>query len=247
MSLGKVVIGRTLESLMYAFYDGCHYLSTSAIGPQFYEKHLLSSSLSISSKKIWDKLKVLHSLSGKVIPSVNYRALRIRDNELTVSSDLGVQKYVFEKCIIFDSAPIDHENEIVESRAETFSVIDDFELKRLGREYRTIDPLHREGSLARDLYFYTSERIPGAKYVTDCAVASFLTAEMLYSVDFSDTAVKFIVEREIANTLDIKGKNMGFYKNGSIKYYKPEATHKHRFVQKIDNNVYEDSKSVIFL
>ena len=96
------------------------------------------------------------------------------------------------------------------------------------------------------VHFYTSERVDGASFVTDCVSESILTQSQLHSFDFSDTIARFVVERHL-QSVGVLGLVAGKYKSGKIKYRKPKVKHVRRYISKIDNNIYKQTKSVKFL
>ena len=77
-------------------------------------------------------------------------------------------------------------------------------------------------------------------------VESELTEEQINSFDYSDTMVRFMVERHLAS-VGVHGTFMMYYKNGKAKYRKPKVKHVNRFIYPRDNNVYEDTDSVKML
>ena len=96
------------------------------------------------------------------------------------------------------------------------------------------------------IYYYISDRVDGANYVTDCVVESRLSKQQINSVEYSDSMVRFLVERHLSS-IGIKGNVNGKYKSGKLKYRKPKVKHARRIVKTIENNQYADSERIRFV
>ncbi len=244
MHLDDVVIGHSLSSLLYAYNNGYYFLSVFPHGPYFYETNLYYE----NPQQIWREYRLKLSLLGKALVSSDTSCPQIRGQKLVLNSTNGIQEYSFERCHVASGTRINHENEIMAPSPPSYKVIDDFEVRRLGKKYNNIRPIYRPSvMLGREIHFYTSSRISGASYITDCIVISELTYNMLHDIEYSDVAVKFLLESEMRKTRDIQGKKMGRYKSGKVKYHKPEATHCTRRIIEKDNNEYIDTDIVKFI
>ena len=127
-----------------------------------------------------------------------------------------------------------------------YRVIDDFELSNLGGKFSYLQPKIAKESFAGQIHYYTSLRVDGANYVTDCAVESVLDEQQVYDVNYSDSIVRFAVKRHLTS-LGIHGTFMNYYKNGEPKYRRPKIVHRNRTVIRQEKNKYIDSESVKFL
>ena len=129
---------------------------------------------------------------------------------------------------------------------KTYRVIDDFELSVLGPKRYELDPLCYSTSLVKELHFYCSGRVDGSDYITDCVTESELTQEQINSIDYSDSMVRFVVERHLTS-LGVYGRLMKYYDSGKPKYRKPKVVHAKRLAYEKDNNLYKDSDKIVFL
>lgn len=234
MLLKKVVIGSTVESANFALAEGYYFISTREYMQPFY-----------GPVDKWSRAILELGFSGKLLSYNECPTVRIEDNNLKVSSDNKVYKYQFETCYVLDPTKVHHENEIVKAKKKTFLVLDDFELSQLGKATKAIPNMVTGSGFARKIIFYTSDRVDGATYITDCVVESLLTQENLNNFDYSDTMAKFIVERYLKSQ-NINGLFMNLYKNGTPKYRKPSVKHVRRLIMENDNNTYKDSETVKF-
>ena len=135
---------------------------------------------------------------------------------------------------------------ILEFNESTFLVLDDFEISTLGGKYKELASLYQNDNLASRMVFYTSNRVPGANFITDCIVESILTEGELVDFNYSDSITKIIVERRLEK-LGVTGQYMGNYKSGRPKFRKPKVKHVSRSVFFRDNNTYASSENIQFV
>ena len=233
MLLEAVVIGSTVKSASFAATEGHYFINVREQLQPFYDQ--------ISE---WSRLILELGLSGKLLSYDEAPKVRIEDDIIKIATDSRTIKYQFGRCYVLDPTRVQHENELIKTNPKTFLVLDDLELSQMGKR-ESIPELVTDLDFARRIVFYTSDRVDGASYITDCVVESILTHEHLNSFDYSDTMVKFVIERYLKSQ-DVNGIFMNLYKNGTPKYRKPIVKHVKRLVFEKDNNIYEDSKTVKF-
>ena len=236
MLLDKVVIGSSLQAAYYAIINDCFFVPNRQSPPLFYRENIST----------WPKLNIMLGLLSKLITFEDTETIRLTDNQLKISAQNMTYKYNFEQCFVFDTTGIQLENEVVETNPKTFLVLDDFELSTLGEHRFEIEPVTNGEGFAREIHFYSSDRVDGASYITDCIVESELTQEQVNDFDFSDTMTRFVVERHLTS-VGIYGTLMTYYKNGNPKYRKPKVKHVKRLIYPQDNNVYSNTRSVKIL
>jgi len=246
--LKDVVIGSSVESMFYAFTnDYFHILSSSNI-PIFYKECCLNLFGNPRQDYTWSRLFLLLSLQGQMIDNADLQNIRLQERKLKIITSSHNQEYEFNNCHIFEPAPIvfDLDIEVLKSENPVYIVYDDFELSNLGGRHTFLPPKISISNFAKEIHFYSSSRVDGSKYITDCVAESHLSYEDLMDFDYSDTMARFAVERYL-DSIDIKGNKIGLYKNGSNKYRKPRVLHNKRVVIKKDNNLYKDTKNVFFI
>lgn len=246
MLLKNVTIGSTTESLLYAYLNDNYFLPTLSFGPIFYDKVPIPFLAHSREDITWSRLQLVMALSGKLLNYENIANIKIQGSEIKISTSDGLFKYKFEKCKIFDPTGISLENEIKEKIESVYKVYDDFELSNLGGKHKFLKAKMSSEKLARKIHYYTSDRVDGANYVTDCVAESLLNEEQINDVNFSDSIVRFSVIRHLTS-LGIHGTFMNLYKNGQPKYRKPRVTHRERIVIKQEKNKYKDSEHVKFV
>ena len=246
MLLEKVVIGSTVESLMYSFLNGYHFLS-SRRAPCLYYSALDFGILNCKTEvEAWEKFSFLQGLLGKLLSYKGISNIKVSEQDIKVSSLEGTHRHPFNECYIFDTSIAKLDNDALIAKPASFLVLDDFELSQLGPKQTSIPARCLTEVFAAKINFYSSDRVAGAQYITDCVVESTLTREQLYEFDHSDTMARFEVERYL-QAQSIHGSFMGKYKNGSPKYRKPKVKHVKRLVFEQDNSIYADSPKIKFL
>lgn len=246
MFLGCVTVGSNIESAAYALVNDTYFLPTLKFGPLFYENVDFQFLPNKRKDYCWSRLLLFLSMQGKLLDTEPDSQISISENKLKISNTNKTSKFNFEKCFIFDTTDLILDNKITEHKAPIFRVFDDFELSNLGGKHKRLDSKISKDSLATQIHFYTSNRVDGADYVTDCVSESYLSEEQLRDFDFSDSMVRFCVIRYLTS-LNIHGNFMKLYKNGTPKYRKPRVTHKKRIVVKKEMNTYKDSENIKFL
>ena len=101
-------------------------------------------------------------------------------------------------------------------------------------------------NFAKELHFYSSDRVDGSNYITDCVIESELTQDQINSFDYSDSMARFVVERHLTS-LGVHGRFMKYYDSGKPKYRKPKVTHVKRLVFEKDNNKYKNTNKIKFI
>lgn len=245
MFLEKIVIGSTVEAAFFSFVNDAIFINTRLDPPMFYNQLSVPIFGTTSQIQVWSKINLMLSFLGKHIRATEETSLKVKGSAIFLTDGLFKKTYNFDKCFIFDPTRIDLENEVLKAK-EKFFVLDDLELSNLGKKYLDIQPKNSNDAFVKKINFYSSDRVLGSNYITDCVVESFLEKEQLYNYEYSDTITKFYIERYLEN-LNIKGVFMNFYKNGEPKYRKPKVKHVKRLVFKKDLSLYKNSDKIKFI
>ncbi len=246
MLLNGVVIGSTVEAAYYALVNDYHFMPTRKTPPVFYKKTSKPLYDTDNEPHVWNKINLSLGLASKRISFGDHASIRVSENEVKIVCDNVTFRYGFKKMYIFDPTGVQVETEIQEAYPKTFKILDDFELSNLGPKRYQLPSLVDSSVLAKEIHFYSSNRVDGANFITDCVVESELTYEQLNSFDYSDSIVRFIVERYLTS-IGINGIFMKYYDSGKPKYRKPKVVHVKRLVFEKDNNTYKDTDSIKFL
>ena len=245
MLLKRVVVGSTIEAAIYALLEDAVFLNTRLDPPMFYRELPFSILGSTSEPELWTKICLKLSFLGQRLDITEVGSIRIRENTITIIDDLLKSTYSFEECVVFDATRVDLEAKIQKARQPLYLVLDDLELSCLGKKVFEMPEVRNSDDFVSRINFYSSDRIDGAKHITDCVVESYLTKDQLYEYEYSDTVVRFTVEKALSS-LGVNGRFMKMYENGNPKYRKPVVKHVKRLVFEKDQNEYRSSKSVKF-
>jgi len=246
MFLDKVVIGNTIESLFYALKTDS-YIVYNRKKPHLFYRELPFSILGESREpKAISRLLLSMSLLGKVIQFEGIESIRMSDHSLKIYANNQVYDYQYELCEVFDSTGVTHERDILQPNQPMYHVIDDFELRNIGRSVKNVPSMYQGEQFVSSMHFYTSDRVDGANFITDCVTDSYLTTSQLQDFEYSDSIIKFVVERYL-RSVGVNGTVAGINKNGTTKFRRPVVKHVKRLVFEEDRNIYKDSESVRFV
>ena len=221
-------------------------MPTRKMPQMFYDSLDIPILSATTAPEAWIKLNLTLGLLSKRIIVSERSTIRVIDDQLKISRDNTTFKYNFENLYVFDPTGINLENKIKTPKSKTFTVIDDFELSVLGPKKYELPSIKSDSNFVKKLYFYSSDRVDGSDFITDCVVESELTQQQLNDFDYSDTMVKFAVERHL-ESIGVHGRFMKYYASGKPKYRKPNVLHTKRLVFEKDNNIYEDTDQVKFV
>ena len=248
MLLSDVVIGHSLESALFAYYNQYYFIPSDNFQPLFFEECLDFSLFGTNNKRsIYDNVKDLLGFLSLNLDYPDLQQIRIQGDQIKLFNDNLLIDFQFEKCYICDTTNIAHENDVLTPGEETYRVIDDFKVNKMGMDTLHVDPVFTEDKLLAEVYFYNSLRVDGTKYVTDIVTVSNLSKQDLYDFDYSDTIATFKL-RDTLNKMGYYGLvDKTVYKNGKNKIRKIVLEHLKRYVLPVDNNTYKDTESVKFI
>ena len=240
------MIGSSVEAAYYALVNEYYFIPTRKMPPMFYNKLQVPLLGSERESDVWPKLNIMMGLLSRRLTFNQSPSIRVTDNIIKIATQNTTFKYSFDKLYVFDPTGVQFENDIKISKRKTFIVLDDFELSNMGPKRYELSGLCQQNGFARKLHFYSSDRVDGSSYITDCVVESELNQQEINCFEYSDSMVRFVVERHL-KSLGVHGILMKYYDSGKPKYRKPKVTHVKRMVFEKDNNIYEDSQSVKFI
>lgn len=246
MLLTKAVIGSTVEAAYFALVNDFFFIPTRKTPPMFYNEAPIPSLKTRTEPESWNKVNTMLGLSSKRICFPETSALKIEEGIVKIVSENTVFRYQFDKIYVFDTTSIKIDNKIKKALPKTFIVIDDFELSTMGQKRYHLPTTTRQENFAKKINFYCSGRVDGSDYITDCVVESEMTQEQINLFEYSDSMVRFVVQRHL-EAIGVRGSLMKYYNNGMPKYRKPKVKHVKRIVQEKDNNIYEDTDIVKIL
>ena len=135
MLLDRLVIGDSVESIVYAFLTDSYFIPTLTFGPIFYKQ---VDQMFLGSKRqdlSWSRMQLILALSGKMLNYESIISIKITDNNIRISTKEEVYKHQFNLCLVFDTTKVQLENEILKPLPNIYIVYDDFKISNLGKKY----------------------------------------------------------------------------------------------------------------
>lgn len=242
----NIVIGSSLSAVVFAFNNQYPLFFTHPRKPFRFDYLKPESDLGcvklFSSKEIqtfdgakfmgcpkyllWERLVFLLSLDGLVPLSDLCANIRETDQRVVCSNDYSkIFEFDYGTCHYFgddNSSGFVFEKKIAKPK---FVCYDWVAFNRGGKH--DIDYIHTGDDLAREIWFYPSDRIDGNTAVKDACVVSLLDAEQVDHFDCSETMARFKMIHEMESR-GMKGKFNGYGPNGRPKYYKFRTTSLYR-------------------
>tara|TARA_Y100001937_G_scaffold125930_1_gene193897 strand:- start:2989 stop:3780 length:792 start_codon:yes stop_codon:yes gene_type:complete len=244
----NIVIGHSLASIMYAFYNQYHFIANCTFRPFFFDDPEKQSFLGMKGKReIFDEIQNILSFVGANLTEKETKRIRVSDNSLKLFGNDLLASYTFEKCYICDNANITFENPVKIAKPKTFLVIDDFKLSRLGTKKENLSPINTLDKLVFKACFYNSGRVDGAKRVTDAITLSRLEEKDLHDFNYSDTMAMFKLRSCLADAGYAGVYEKAPQPNSKPKLRRVTVEHVERILFEEDNNEYFDSDRIKFI
>ena len=179
---------------LFDFFEEGFDLSSFLMPPVTYDMASNAGTKTVGASKsdLWERLIFSLAVSGRLLVSDKAKSIRIDESSKVVTVIVGTSsvEYGFERLRIFNTASIRGllpASPIVPAKVR---VLDWFNVRSgCCHEY---DHLHSDHDLAREIYFYPSPRAGTKNHnIKDLVAVSFLTAEQLNDIEYSDVAVRF--------------------------------------------------------
>jgi len=260
----KIVVGSSLEALMFAMVNGCCVVYTEPLAPfrfDFVEPSELFDHLKLPNHKkilntfgnktevgipkrlLWERLLFLLSMDSKIPLAGLCTTIRTRDNSIICSNDYSkIAELRFDKCYYFGDV---NAHGLVKQKtlAEIEYLCYDWVAFNSGGKHE-IDYIDTEDNdFVNKIWFYQSDRIDGNTPVKDACSVSILTESQLRDFNFSETMARFKIIHEM-ETRGMKGKFNGYGKTGKPKHYKFRTTSINRTKRQQTNLIESQSEHV---
>tara|TARA_R110000782_G_scaffold73071_3_gene146070 strand:+ start:697 stop:1611 length:915 start_codon:yes stop_codon:yes gene_type:complete len=212
-SLKEIVVGSTLPALLYAYYTGAPVIYIEEKIPFRFDyfdayfdldKIILQSEpkefVTLDRKKllghpkrdVWEKLFFMLSISGQIPFGDKVKSIRLEDNLKVITRKTN--ELDFNKVRIFDDDKIQGIPKKSEEKEGPYVVYDWINVHSgASHGLHYIDDV--AGSVIEEIIFYPSDRIDGNHNKKDIVCVSKMTDEQLNDYRFSDTYVRFKVEK----------------------------------------------------
>ncbi len=191
---------------------------------------------------LWERMLFLLSLDSKAPLSNLCNSLRRKDNTIICSNEYSkIAEIKFNKCHYFfdkNSANFAKQKSLA---LDKYICYDWIAINRGGKQ--KIDLIETNDNLAKEMWFYPSDRIDGRTSVKDVCVVSLLTKQQLEDFNFSQTMVRFKLLHEMESA-GLKGPSNGYGPNGKLKHYKIRATSTDRTIRKLHHSLESNASDI---
>lgn len=261
----KLVIGSTLEALVYCFLNNVPFVyrqlsspfrfeyfnwddDLSVFGfkntPRSIKTNLGEAKTGISKLWLWERLFFYLSMAG-LCPIVNEAvSIRISNNTVkAVTSNARMAKIHFNELIIFDDKDV-YGLGVHKIEDKKYKVYDWFNVRSgMKHEY---DRIEDTTDFVKHILFYPSDRVSGDHNFKDAVSVSYLTKDALTSFEYSDINARFKTLHMMKQE-HIRGARNGRDMNDKtkFKYYSVRIENVRRDIIK-PRNIYESFDNIVF-
>jgi hypothetical protein len=226
----KLMIGGSLESLLYCFINNCKLVLINDLYPLEVETVPYHNSLrllgynsneTIYKSELWDRLTLVLSMTGFIITPNTLSSVREIDGGLVVITEHNKRIKLFSEQIIrFDD---------IDKKKNT--VVDWFDVRSGNNHGHTFieDPKEK---FINKIHFYTSSRVGSNKSMKDVFAVSNLTTEQAMDVNHGEGIARLKV-LGMMKAAGIRGQSNGFNKSGRKNHYALRIEHTHRQLRPI--------------
>ena len=236
----KVVIGSSLESVLFASRNNCTLILNKISPPEIYEAQELET---------WNQVTFLLSMAGKIPMSDKVSTIRIieEDKKIKVfTSSNRMIEFACEEVFVFDDENVEglpvpttkHKNpkkKILDWVNVRAGMLHEFQFIETGDEF------------VSELHFYKSPRIDGDHEHKDLVVISYLTDEQIKDHSYSDLMTLYKT-KEVMKSHGIKGPRNGKDPNNpeKYKYYDIKLEMNRRQIKKLHMDSYKGTNFISF-
>jgi hypothetical protein len=256
LNYDKIVIGSSLEALMFAFNNELPVFFSEAQRPfrfDFLDPSLDLSDLNLVNTErilktidseikvglpkemLWERLMFVLSYFGRAPMANLCKSMRYTGNTLVFSDEYAkIAEIEFNHCYYFGDKNC--HKLLSEKPVDTDEYIcyDWIAFNRGGKH--DVDFIETEDDFVGAIWFYPSDRIDGNSPVKDACVVSRMTKKQLSDFNYSETMARFKMIHEMENR-GMKGKFNGYGPNGNPKHYKFRTSHITRGAQKKNGKI----------
>ena len=232
--LNSFVLGGSFSALSYSHKNNLPLIINKIQKPHRFEKNKDGS-----TQDQWHKLYYSLSNSGLNLLDEKAQNVRIKDNEISVTTkNARVIKFDYDKIIIFDDESVTGLPTPTKENKD-FIILDWISAKSC--QMHDHDYWSFGDKLVSELYFYPSERLDGHHpNKKDLVAISYLNDAQLQDFEYSDTYVKFKVLSEM------KKAGIGGRKCGGGKQYSLKLEVTKREIIKAAMNSYKNTETLEF-
>jgi hypothetical protein len=209
---GNIVVGSSLEALLYAYYNDYRLLYTRLAKPWFnehFEPDLDLSHLSIenATKKIispngnkligmqkrylWEKIYFSLSLFGNIIVPSELSSIRISESQLKAFTDNArMVKIKYKNIFIFDYHNVYGVKTRQQNKSSDLIEVRDWFSVKSGKKHQ-YDYIDSDDNFVNKIIFYPTKQVNVTNEYKDAVSISYLKSSQLDDYEYSDVSSRF--------------------------------------------------------
>ena len=238
----KLIIGGSLESLLYCFINNCKLVLINDLYPLEVEiipycnsLRLLgySSTETIYKSELWDRLTLVLSMTGLIVIPNTLSSVRKIDGGLVVVTEHNKRIILISEQILrFDTI-----------NKKSFTMVDWFDVRSGNNHGRSLieDPKEK---FINKIHFYAANRIGSNKNMKDIFAVSNLDEQETVDVNYGEGIARLKV-LSMMKASGIRGQSNGFNKDGRKIHYALKIEHTHRQLRSIYKPQYKLKKLLL--
>ena len=236
----KIVIGSSLESVLFASRTNCTLILNKVSPPEIYEAEDLET---------WNQITFLLSMTGKIPMSDKVSTIRIieEDKKIKVFTPSNrMVEFACDEVFVFDDENVEGLPVPTTKQKNPKKKILDWVNVRAGmlHEFQLIET---GDEFVSEIHFYKSPRIDGDHEHKDLVAISYLTEEQIKDHSYSDLMTLYKA-KEMMKSQGIRGPRNGRDTNNpeKYKYYDVKLEMNRREIKKLHMDSYEDTGFIFF-
>jgi len=256
-SYEQVVVGSSLESLLYSFLNNIPFVFTKLERPNRFDCFNPDVDLSVFGLEnktkiliekdiLWEKLYFYLTLSGLNPMADKTVSLKIQDKTIKAFTDKArMAKIEFRKLIVFSDEGVLGLPPPTHFPEKKYKVYDWFNV-RSGMKH-DYDRIEDTSNFVNYILFYPTDRIDGEQALKDAVSISYLSEKELDLFEYSDINARFKTLKMMKEA-GIRGARNGRDMNDKTKYkyYAVRIENSHREKELLTFPVYESTSTIKF-
>jgi len=199
MPIGSIIVGSSTSALMYCLFSDSVLVVSSDHRPAIY-----STIEGRSELELWEEVYWILFLQNKILTH-NVKNTNIYQDKIEIIHENNIKNiWTFDLLYLDSCEQVSSLGFDILSAADNVEVRDYFAVKRGMAHKKTC--IKTPDSFVSKVVFYVSTRIDGNKKKKDAVAISYMKKEHLTDFDYSDTMVRFKLEKLMNLNLNLSRK-----------------------------------------
>jgi len=263
----KVVIGNTIEAILYAFYHDCYLIPNNKEKPDHFsflsieigEQIGLEVPLSLFNGSeetiigffqldLWKRLAINMSIMGMIYPPTHLYSIRLENSQIKITATSPyITTIGYNELFIFNEEGIYGLPLPKAKNKEKYKTLDWLDIRKM--EVHPFEYIKSEEPVMNEIFFYPSDRRDGFNpNFKDCCLISYIDADKIQEFEYSDTYIRIQAQNKFKE-LGLKGSINGYdpKRKGGIRRNGVQISASMRDLVKISRDDYEDYDNIKFM